>query len=33
MEQTSAGALSQRSAAELEALWAQAKQQEAVGAE
>jgi MazG family protein len=33
MEQASDGALSQRSAAELEALWAQAKQQEAVGAE
>ena len=32
MEQASDGALSQRSAAELEALWAQAKQQEAVGA-
>jgi nucleoside triphosphate diphosphatase len=32
MEQASEGALSQRSAAELEALWAQAKQQEAVGA-
>ncbi len=33
MEQASDGELSQRSAAELEALWAQAKQQEAVGAE
>jgi MazG family protein len=33
MEQASDGALSQHSAAELEALWAQAKQQEAVGAE
>jgi MazG family protein len=32
MEQASDGALSQRSAAELEALWAQAKQREAVGA-
>jgi ATP diphosphatase len=32
MEQASDGALSQRSATELEALWAQAKQQEAVGA-
>jgi len=33
MEQASDGALSQRSAAELESLWVQAKQQEAVGAE
>jgi len=33
MEQASDGALSERSAAELETLWAQAKQQEAVGAE
>jgi nucleoside triphosphate diphosphatase len=33
MEQASDGALSQRSAAELEALWVQAKQREAVGAE
>jgi ATP diphosphatase len=32
MEQASDGALSQRSAAELEALWAQAKQRETVGA-
>jgi MazG family protein len=32
MEQASDGALSQRSAPELEALWAQAKQREAVGA-
>jgi ATP diphosphatase len=33
MEQASDGALSERSAAELEALWAQAKQREAVGTE
>jgi MazG family protein len=33
MEQASEGALSNRSAAELEALWAQAKRREAVGAE
>jgi MazG family protein len=33
MEQASNGALSSRSAAELEALWVQAKQREAVGAE
>jgi uncharacterized protein YabN with tetrapyrrole methylase and pyrophosphatase domain len=32
MEQASDGALSQRSAAELEALWVKAKQREAVGA-
>jgi hypothetical protein len=33
MEQASGRELSERSAAELEALWAQAKQQEAIAAE